>query len=206
MSAGFRFGVVLLGAGASSRMGRPKLLLPWGATTVIGHLIAQWQRQGAEQVVVVCAEGDAKLGAELDRLRFPQEDRVVNPNPVRGMFSSIQCAARWSGWRAALSHWVITLGDQPHLKAGTLSALLDFAKARSDTICQPLWRGRRRHPVVLPATAFGRLGATGDRDLKSFLESMPSDRAFCEISDPGLEIDIDHPADYERALALFAPP
>jgi CTP:molybdopterin cytidylyltransferase MocA len=187
-------------------MGRPKLLLPWGATTVLGHLVAQWQRQGAEQVVVVFAEGDAALSAELDRLRFPQEDRVVNPNPVRGMFSSIQCAAKWSGWRAALSHWVITLGDQPHLKTETLSALLDFASARPDTICQPLWQGRRRHPVVLPAIAFSRLGTTAEFDLKSFLESMSSDRAFCEIDDPGLEIDIDYPADYERALALLASP
>ena len=40
-------GVIILGAGASSRMGRPKLLLPWGDTSVIGHLIRQWQALGA---------------------------------------------------------------------------------------------------------------------------------------------------------------
>ena len=49
-------GVVVLAAGASSRMGRPKLLLPWGDTTVIGHLIANWQTVGARQITVVVAD------------------------------------------------------------------------------------------------------------------------------------------------------
>ena len=40
-------GVVILGAGASSRMGRPKLLLPWRDTTVIGQIIRQWRELGA---------------------------------------------------------------------------------------------------------------------------------------------------------------
>ncbi|MBI4660520.1 MAG: nucleotidyltransferase family protein [Verrucomicrobia bacterium] len=204
MSADFRLGVVILAAGASSRMGRPKLLLPWGATTVVGHLIAQWKRQSAEQVVVVCAQGDTALSAELDGLQFPQEARVFNPDPTRGMFSSIQCAARWSGWRTELSHWAITLGDQPHLKAETLRALLEFARAHPEKICQPLWQEHRKHPVVLPAKAFGRLGTTGEQDLSRFLQAMSVDRAFCEINDPGLEVDIDHPSDYERALALAA--
>ena len=198
--------MVLLAAGASRRMGRPKMLLPWGPTSIIGHLIGQWRTFETRQIGVVCAAGDQAIAAELDRLEFPMNDRLINPTPELGMFGSIQFAARWPGWKPGLACWAIVLGDQPHLKGETLSALLDFAKARRESICQPLWQGRRRHPVVLPATAFGRLGTTGDPDLKSFLESMPSDRAFCEISDPGLEIDIDHPADYERALALFAPP
>ncbi|HRY59690.1 MAG: NTP transferase domain-containing protein [Verrucomicrobia bacterium] len=40
-------GVVLLAAGRSARMGKPKLLLPWGDTSVLGHLIRQWQSLGA---------------------------------------------------------------------------------------------------------------------------------------------------------------
>ena len=65
-------GVIILGAGASSRMGRPKLLLPWGDTTVIGHLIRQWRELGAAQIAVVHRPGRLrKLDAELDRLDFP---------------------------------------------------------------------------------------------------------------------------------------
>src|SRR6516225_5725334 len=100
-----QLGVVILGAGRSSRMGRPKLLLPWGETSVLGHLAGQWRGLGAGQVTVVCAGGDDTLAAELDRLEFSAENRIVNPEPTRGMFSSIQCAALWSGWRHELTHW-----------------------------------------------------------------------------------------------------
>src|SRR6185436_8801746 len=111
-SLSIMFGVVVLAAGQSSRMGRPKLLLPWGNTTVLGHLIRQWQELGAGQVAVVCAASDAAIHAELDHLGVAADQRIINPAPERGMFSSVQAAARWNGWRSDLSHWGIVLGDQ----------------------------------------------------------------------------------------------
>src|SRR6266403_85663 len=111
----FRLAAVLLAAGRSSRMGRPKLLLPWGATSVLGHLLDQWQALKSEQIAVVCAADDLLVQAELDRLDFPASRRIVNNAPERGMFSSILCAAQWTGWRADLTHWAIVLGDQPHI-------------------------------------------------------------------------------------------
>jgi hypothetical protein len=59
--------VILLGAGASSRMGRPKLLLPWAGTTVIGRLIAQWRELGAGQIAVVRRLDDTTLGQRLEQ-------------------------------------------------------------------------------------------------------------------------------------------
>ena len=197
------FGVLILAAGASSRMGKPKLLLPWGGTTVLGHLIAQWQALGAGQIAAVCATGDRAVCAELDRLDFPGVDRVANPTPERGMFSSIQCAARWSGWRNELNHWVIVLGDQPHLRSDTLRALLDFADKQSNQVCQPSRRGRPRHPVVVPKPVFAKLKDSRAETLKAFLQTFPSAAALCELDDPGLDLDMDTPADYEQALRLF---
>ena len=128
-------GVVLLAAGASTRMGRPKMLLPWGDTSVLGHLVTQWRDLGAGQIAVVCAAADQALLTELERLNFPPDQRIANPTPELGMFSSIQCAARWPHWKPALTHWAIVLGDQPHLRCETLHALLDFAAAHSEKIC-----------------------------------------------------------------------
>src|ERR1035438_4891955 len=105
----YAVGVVILGAGRSSRMGRPKLLLPWGKTSVLGHLIAQWQALGAKQIAVVCAAADQAVFVELERLGFPATNRICNPAPDRGMFSSVQCAAQWEGWQPALTHWAIVL-------------------------------------------------------------------------------------------------
>src|SRR5229473_6847631 len=97
-SGNFIFGVIILAAGRSTRMGRPKLLLPWGPTSILGHLIQLWQGLGAAQVVVVHAADDLVMLAELDRLPFSAYDRVANPDPDRGMFGSILCAARWRSW------------------------------------------------------------------------------------------------------------
>jgi molybdenum cofactor cytidylyltransferase len=197
------YGAIILAAGASSRMGRPKLLLPWGATSVLGHLIQQWQSVGAHQIGVVCASGDLGISSELTRLCFPAQNRIINPTPEQGMFSSIQCAARWPGWEPELSHWAFALGDQPHLRLQTLQALIEFGTRHADKICQPIRKGRRRHPVLFPRQALDRLRSAPQENLKQFLLTAPEELAFCDIDDPGLDLDIDLPSDYERAQELF---
>ncbi len=199
----FSLGVIILAAGRSSRMGQPKMLLPWGKTTVLGHLLALWSRLGAHQVAVVCASADAAIDAELNRLRFTQQNRIMNPDAGRGMFSSVQCAARWRGWNPGLTHWAIVLGDQPHLQPVTLATLLDSAAQHPGKICQPARRGRPRHPVLLPKAAFKKLARCKDETLKEFLRAMAADLELVELNDPGLDLDIDQPADYQKARRWF---
>lgn len=199
------FAVVLLAAGASSRMGRAKLLLPWGDTTVLGHLLAQWRALGAAQIALVRRAEDAALDHELSRLGFDRADCILNPDPGRGMFSSIQCAARWTGWRTDLTHWVIALGDQPHVRRESLRTLLEFAADHPDRICQPSRQGRPRHPVLLPKACFFQLAETDAPTLKDFLRTRADQIACREMDDAGLDLDLDRPEDYQRALALFAP-
>jgi molybdenum cofactor cytidylyltransferase len=202
--APFSVGVVILGAGRSTRMGRPKLLLPWGKTSVLGHLIAQWHALGPKQIAVVCASSDQAIQAELDHLGFPAQPRLINPAPERGMFSSIQCAAQWTGWQPTLTHWALVLGDQPHLQPQTLRQVLDFAAAHRTRICQPARHGHARHPVLLPRTIFRRLAHSTAASLKEFLAAPSQDAALCEVEDPGIELDIDYPEDYRKALKLTA--
>ena len=299
----FAVGVVILAAGRSTRMGRPKLLLPWGETSVLGHLIKQWHSLGAKQIAVVCAAGDNAIQAELDRLGFPArvshspprearagerrpfsqacsvvrgrpplqvsarigamdlgeqtdpspcplpfgrgegehptlgtrmevpgkrpgkwarsrpvtasehvvgakgtpaQDRIINPAPERGMFSSIQCAAQWPGWEAALTHWALVLGDQPHLRPQTLRQVLDFSASHPTKVCQPARRGHGRHPVLLPRTVFRQLARSTATTLKEFLVARSREAALCEADDPGIELDIDRPEDYAKAIELAA--
>src|ERR1035438_1327186 len=200
----FSVGVVILGAGRSARMGRPKLLLPWGGTSVLGHLIEQWQALRAMQIGVVCAARDQAMQAELDRLSFANDSRIYNPAPEHGMFSSIQCATQWPGWQAALTHWAIVLGDQPHLEPQTLRRVLDFSAAQPAKLCQPAHRGHGRHPVLLPKPLFRQLAASTAATLKEFLAAQDRQVALCELDDPGLELDIDRPEDYEAARKLIS--
>jgi CTP:molybdopterin cytidylyltransferase MocA len=181
-------------------MGRPKLLLPWLGTSVIGHLLEQWQDVGAKEIAVVCAGGDSGIDGELERLNFPIGQRIANPTPELGMFSSIQCAAQWRGWNEIVTHWAIVLGDQPHLNVETLRTIVEFSAANRDRVCQPRKDGHRHHPVLLPRGVFDRLGSSTVANLKEFLDGCECD--YCEMTDPGLELDIDRPEDYQRALKL----
>ena len=194
-------GVILLGAGASSRMGRPKLLLPWRGTTVIGHLIAQWQELGAGQITVVMRAGDAGLAQELDRLHFPASNRMHNPHPERGMFSSIVTAANWTGWRNEIFQWAVVLGDQPHLQPETLRQLLAFAAQNPHAICQPSLGGQEKHPVILPRQALDELKNSGADTLKEFLKLTVGPCVQYPVNDSGLSLDLDTPEDYNRLTA-----
>jgi molybdenum cofactor cytidylyltransferase len=192
------FGVVSLGAGASSRMGRLKLLLPWRDTTVIGAILRQWRELGAGQIAVVHRPNDTALLAELDRLDHPRADRIENPKPEIGMFSSIICAANWPGWKKEISNWAIVLGDQPHLQTATLRALLAFAAQNAGAICQPQFGGHGRHPVILPRTAFAALKQTRAGNLRDFLKQITCPSVKCPMADPGLAHDLDTPDDYRQ--------
>ncbi len=201
-----KFGVIVLAAGQSRRMGQVKLLLPWGRTSILGRQVELWKQLPAGQITVVGAKGDTTVQAELDRLGFPESNRILNHWPESGMLGSIRCAANWSGWEAGLTHWVIALGDQPHLRPETLQRLLDFVATSPSKVCQPLYMGRLRHPVVLPRPILQQLGEIRTGTLKTFLTEISGQVAGCEINDEGLGFDIDTPADYQRALADFLAP
>ena len=181
-------------------MGRAKLLLAWGQTSVLGHLITEWGALRAGQIAVVCAANDRPIQAELDRLGFAAADRIVNSTPEQGMFSSIRCAAQWRGWQKGLTHWAIVLGDQPHLQRQTLQRVLDFSSVHSAKVCQPARQGHGRHPVLLPKTVFQLIADAKATSLREFLATEPRQVALCELDDPGLDLDIDRPEDYEQAM------
>ena len=178
-------------------MGQPKLLLPWEDDTVVGHSVRQWVAAGAASICVVVAASDTGL---INEVRKSGAFHIANPDPDRGMFSSVRCAAEWPHWDTTLTHWIISLGDQPHLRGTTLRQLIGAVQSDPASVWQPAYGGRRRHPVVLPKSSFVALGGTAAPDLKAFLELFP--RSSVEIDDPGLEIDIDTPEDYARAKKL----
>ena len=199
------FGVVILAAGASRRMGRPKTLLPWGATSVIGHIIAQWRTLGAARIGVVRSLDNAALEIELDRLGVRERDQILNPEPERGMFSSIQCAAAWHGWEASIDRVVLTLVDQPHLRPGTLAALMQASAAEPLRIWQPEFAGRGRHPLVFPRSNFSEIAEASGETLKDVLNEHRDAVSRVPLDDPGLAHDLDTPEDYQRALSAFPP-
>ena len=200
---GISIGVVILAAGASTRMGRPKLLLPWAGATVLGHITSQWRLLNAVQIVPVFRSGDLALEKEWVRLGNSLNSRIMNAQAEEGMFSSVQAASKWAGWRSDISHFVITLGDQPQVSRHVLDSLVQFASQSRATIIQPQVNGRPKHPVVFPRDIFLSLGSSSAPTLRDFLEQHRTDRRFMESDDPGLEFDLDTPEDYANIRQRF---
>jgi hypothetical protein len=80
--------------------------------------------------------------------------------------------------------------------------VLDFGAMHPAKVCQPARRGHGRHPVLLPKSVFRQLAGSTARTLKGFLAVRVRRIALCELDDPGLDLDIDWPEDYERAVLL----
>lgn len=203
------YAAVLLAAGASTRMGRPKMLLPWGETTVIGSLLSQWSRIGVGHLAVVIRSGDEPLHAEIHRFSqaqgpdYCQVHVLENANPRAEMWSSIQCAAHSTVWPAHIVGVVIALGDQPHLSDALLSALLraHAVSSESSRILRPRFGERTGHPVVMPMTCFKSLSDERAEHLKSALESRRASWSFLDWEESALFEDLDTPEDYERISA-----
>ena len=171
------FGVVLLAAGFSQRMGAPKALLPWGDGRVVDAHLRNWRTAGAAQIGVVVRPDDMDLRRRL----APEPDVLEIPNPraERGMMSSVQVAAAWPFWSASLTHFALVLVDQPHVSPRTLAALLAAARECPARICQPVFDGRRGHPVILPRGEFLDLATTARATLRRHSTARKRQMARC---------------------------
>jgi molybdenum cofactor cytidylyltransferase len=192
------FGVVILAAGASTRMGRCKLLLPWGQKTILTQLLDQWRSIGVAQIAPVIDPSNQVLREALTDAGFSSSDWIENPSPQLGMFSSLQQASRWTSWLSTLTHWVISLGDQPHIQISTLRLLLDAASKHPTRICQPTLHGRAAHPIILPAKNFRELAQCNSPNLRAYVRTCETLRLRLSVEDPGVSEDLNTPEDYAR--------
>jgi CTP:molybdopterin cytidylyltransferase MocA len=79
---------------------------------------------------------------------------------------------------------------------------VDFATMRPAKICQPIRNGHCRHPVIFPRAIFFELATASAANLKDFLVSRCDHLAGFDVDDPGLDLDLDTPADYAALVSL----
>lgn len=180
-------------------MGRPKLCLPWGQTTTLGHILAQWREAGADKIVVVHGPGETPVTLELDRLGIPTGQRAATLAPERGMMGSVVTAARLAVQDTALTHLVIALGDQPHLRTEPLRDLLQACEAAPGKVVRVVFRGVPGHPLALPANVLAELTTTPSATLRDFLRLKEIPVCDLTCRDSGVLLDLDTPDDYARA-------
>jgi len=185
---------VVLAAGASRRMGVPKMLLPLGDGTVIGIVVEGLRRTAIDRIVVVAG---AEAGRIEEALRGGPAEVVVNPRPEDGMLSSARCGLRAlpGGCRAAL----VALGDQPRIPPALVDGMLRALDEGGKGIVVPIHGGRRGHPLLIAAGHFREvLDRHDDRGLRGLLEAHPGDVLEIPWPDEAVLLDMDVPEDYRR--------
>jgi molybdenum cofactor cytidylyltransferase len=172
-------------AGRGERFGGMKLAAMLRGEPLLSHTLRCLLDGGVDQIVLVTTSG-AEL-AHVALAADPRVRRTVNPEPSRGMFSSIQ-----AGLAAADGDPILILpGDMPFVESGTVAAVLAEA-LRSGAIVSPSHRGRRGHPIALPARLKGAiLDAPAGSTLASLLDAHEHDRLSIEVNDPGVSKDVD---------------
>lgn len=184
---------ILLAAGLSRRMGRPKLLLDLRGTPIIRHTAERLLEAGLEQVLVVVAPQHDALAKALEGLpvRF-----AVNPTPEAGQGSSVGAGIR--ALPAGITAALIALGDQPGISIEVVRALLDALKIPGKSIAAPRYADGLGNPVLFGAEVFPELlDLPGDRGARSVVEKEPSRLAVVAVASP-MPRDLDTPEDYER--------
>ena len=182
---------VILSAGASRRMGSPKALLQYQGETFLDRLIRLFS--------AVCRPVVVVLGHEADRIesglaRAADAVFVVNPDPDRGMLSSLQCGI---GIPACVGSDAVlfTLVDHPNVESSTIERVVAAFVTHRSPVTVPVYQGRKGHPVCISREVIQQLLAlpptsqTGD-----VIRSHPIRRI--DVDDPGVISDIDDPEAY----------
>jgi glycerophosphoryl diester phosphodiesterase len=192
---------ILPAAGASRRMGRPKLLLPFRGRPLIAGVTEALRRAGVHDIVLVTAPDDEELRAWAREAGLLL---AVNPDPERGMLSSIREGIAAAGGTTALAERGETLlvspADLPNLGAGTVGALLRGMAETGAPLGVPVYRGKRGHPLAISPALIPEIETLdADVGLKQLRDRHEAELLEVEVNDPGTVQDVDTPEDYRRA-------
>jgi len=190
---GFVTGIVL-GAGGSSRLGRPKQLLAYGDRTLLEHTVATARECGFDQLVVPLGGASDEVRRRVD---LSGADVVVNYDFGAGCSSSIAAALDTVDGRCEVL--VLMLGDQPGVTSATVSSLLEGRAGAPLAVCR--YDDGRGHPLAFDRSVFGDLADLhGDKGVWRLLDERADE--VVEVAIAGnVPLDVDTPEDYEAVLA-----
>jgi len=189
---------ILLAAGESQRMGRPKQLLPFGSSTILGKTIDNLLSSRADEVIVVLG---TRAGAMKQVIAGRQVKVVVNPDYREGMSTSLIAGLEHVDSKA---QWVmVALADQPLIDKDTYNRLIEGALGCDMGIILPTYRSKRGNPVIFSIKYKDELlGLEGDLGGREILKKHPDDILEVAVGSEGVTIDINNLDDYYSCLKL----
>jgi len=186
---------IILAAGESKRMGRPKLLLPWGETTVLGKVVATFRAAGLEDIVVVTGSRRRQVEALLGK----SARSVFNPQYAAGeMLSSVQAGLQMLGADSQAA--LIGLGDQPQVELATIASILEAFDRTRAPLLAPSYEMRRGHPWLVARELWPEiLQMRAPESPRDFMNRHASSIQYVSVDTPSVVQDLDTPEDYDRA-------
>ncbi len=190
---------IILAAGRSERMGRPKPLVEIGARPMLARTLESVRRSRVDQVVLV-------LGHEAERVQkaIPHGGVavVVNPEWEAGMSTSLRAGVRAVMPSAAA--FLVVLGDTPFVSPKTIDILLKRWRGGGPRILIPTYLRVRGNPVLLSRSLTPELEAlTGDVGARALFEGHAGDILEVPVEDAGVLLDIDAPEQVEAIQKGF---
>ena len=181
---------LILSAGASSRMGRPKALLPYREGTFLQHLIdvTRHPKIGERRVVLGAGANEIRKIANIDPSIV-----VLNHDWKKGQLSSI-CAGVRSLAEIETDGILLCPVDHPLVSANLISELVDQFYKREKTIVLPTYNGRRGHPVIFSSVLYNDLlAAPVEKGARAVVWAHAADVLEVQTDEEGIVLNINDP-------------
>ena len=187
---------IILAAGRSIRMGRPKLLLPWGDTTVLGQVIKTMRGAGIQNILIVT--GGAREQVE-EIARGWKVNTVHNENfESEEMLASLQCGLRQQ--KPEVEAALVCLGDQPQVEEGSVRSVCEAFRKNNSPLVVPSYHMRRGHPWLAGRALWDELlKMRSPQSPRDFLNAHENEIEYAIVDTPSVIADLDTPEDYLKS-------
>ncbi|HEY4692585.1 MAG TPA: nucleotidyltransferase family protein [Bellilinea sp.] len=194
-----RVAAIVLAAGASRRMGRSKMTLPFRGKTVLGTILTTLNQAEVDPLIVVIGGAKEKVEAALAELPM-NVIRAYNPEfEHTEMLDSLKIGIE--ALPADVEAFLIVLGDQPQMQPGTVKAILAEYRTGGHELIIPSYEMRRGHPWLVGKAFWPALTSlSGDQTMRDFLRLQQDRIHYLVVDTPSILQDMDTPEDYQSAL------
>src|SRR5262245_23006990 len=187
---------VILSAGESSRMGRPKALLPIDGETFIEKIVATLKNTTVGKIIVILGHNADEMKRRMAHLSV---ELLINPDYKLGQLSSLQVAVRRLEKDPDCAGMLVHLVDHPYIDAKLTEAMIERFSTSGKLIVVPRHKGKRGHPVIFSRKLFGELlAAPMDQGAKAVVNAHRSDTLEIETENEGITVDVDTPELYRQ--------
>lgn len=187
---------LLLAAGESRRMGKPKLLLPFGRTTIVEHIVDSILESNVDKIIVVLGSHREKI---LKKISDRPIETVINHRYKEGMLSSIRTGFEALPNDAAAA--LVYLGDQPLIPSSVADDLIEAYKQTRKGIVLPVFKKKRGHPILIDMKHRQEISnLSPEIGLRELMHNHPEEVQEVEVDTSHILKDIDNPGDYAREL------